>query len=390
MPAYSVQVRQAGKVRLMEISATNPELAKKQAKRFGTVLAVNKSRKGRASGGMSVSERYIFLVRLSTMLASKVGAAEALRLLRDSFGGRLSSAAAGLLERVELGADLPSAIGDDTKNFPGAVGLIVKIGASSGQSWRALQEAAEFERRTNEVKKGTSKGLVSAVFAFFLAGAMMIGSQLYIAPQIMKMDLIAANKEMTSMGFIEGLSLWTGILMVIVLVVFSGFLWLATIGRRLFPGPAERIIMKVPYYSDIVLAQDNYINLHRFALLVRAGVRMEEALTTSYQGIKRGALKEDFKRALEALRKGKKWAAGMQTLHPTDRAALMLASDREQIATNLENIGAQYQALYIQRISVFTPFLQVLAASAMSIAGLILFAVSVLPMLQVSAGMMDQ
>ncbi|HAU29511.1 MAG TPA: hypothetical protein DCW68_05300 [Rhodospirillaceae bacterium] len=389
MTAYTVTVRTQGKLKTFEINASSPMLAEKQGRRFGTVLKVSKGGRSIGGRGLSVSDRYIFLVRLSTMLASKVGTTEALRLLRDSFTGKISQAAAALLEKVELGMDLPNAIAEDHHDFPGAIGLIIKVGAQSGQTWRSLRDAAEFEHKISEVRRTSNKGMVAAILSFFVAGALLVVSNTYIGPEIQKMTLIDSAKESLNLGWINSLSWWSGILMGIVLVVFFSLIFLATVGRRVFPSFAERIILKVPFYREIVMSQDNYINLHRLSLLARSGVRMEDALRSTFESCRPGVLKDDIGHSLDALRRGQKWASGMTMLHPTDRAALMLAADREQIAVNLENIGDQYQSLYMQRLAVFAPTLQVIAAIAVSVSGIVLFGVSVLPMLQVSAGLMS-
>jgi general secretion pathway protein F len=389
MPMYVVQVRVKGTVKPIDISANSPEIAKRLAKRYGIVLSVGKKRAGMQAGGLSQSDRYIFLIRLSTMLASKVGAAEALRLLRDSFGGKISNVSAKMLERVEMGMDLPSALVEDPKNFPGAISMIVKAGAATGQTWRALQEAAEFEKEIADVKKGSKGGLISAMGSFFLAGLLLVASTFYIGPKVMEMGLMKENAGKIDMSLANGLSYAGGGFMMVVLVLFSALFWLATVGRRFFPTTADNLIVKIPYYSDIVLSQQNFINLYRLALMVKSGVRMEDALKTAHSSCGKGALKEDFGRALLALKNGQKWASGMMILHPTDRAALMLAADRDQIATNLNNIAAQYNALYKQRIGTFTPTMQLMAALAMSLSGMVMFMQTTMPMLQLSANMMN-
>ena len=388
MAAYSIQFRSRGKIRTIEVNAPNEASARSRAKKMGTVLRVSNRTRIQVGGGMSAADRYIFLVRLSTMLASKVGGTEALKLLRDTFGGSISSCAAGLLEKAELGMDLPKAIGEDKRNFPGAIGLIIEVGSQSGQTWRALKQAADFEKEMNEVKRGSGKGIMSAVISFVIAGVLMIFSTMYIGPKVMGMSLMSSNKDMVNLTIINAAAKWGGISMVVILVIFFALFWLATVGKKFFPIWADSVILKIPYYSEMVLAQGNYINLHRLALLIRAGVRMENALQTSYDSSPPGALKADFGRALDSIRKGQKWATGMKTLHATDRAALLLSSDRDQIAQNLENLASQYQSLYIQRISTFAPMLQIAAAFSITLAGMVLFGQSVLPMLQVSAGML--
>ena len=388
MAQFVVQVRSKGTVRAVDISAANPELARRLGKRYGLVLSVGKKRRSLRRGGMSASDRYIFLIRLSTMLASKVGSAEALRLIRDSFKGKISMVAAGMLERVEMGMDLPAALVEDTKNFPVALSMIVRAGAQTGQTWRALQEAAEFEKEVSDLKKGSKNGIMSAMGSFMLAGALLVTSTFYVGPKVMSMGLMKENADKIDNSLVDALSYAGGGFVLVVMVTFALFFWLATVGRRFFPTTADSIIIKIPYYSEIVLAQENYTNLYRLSLMVRSGVRMEDALQTAYESCRRGALKEDFGRSMRALKSGQKWATGMTILHPTDRAALMLAADRDQIATNLNNIAAQYNSLYKQRIGAFTPTLQVMSAFAMSLSGFVLFGQTVMPMLQLSANMM--
>jgi general secretion pathway protein F len=203
------------------------------------------------------------------------------------------------------------------------------------------------------------------------------------------MGLMKDNADKIDNSLVDALSYLGGGFMLIVMVVFAAGFFLATIGRRFWPITADNIITKVPYYCELVLAQQNYTNLYRLSLMVRSGVRMEEALQTAHDSCGRGALKIDFERSIGALKSGKKWASAMSILHPTDRAALMLAADRDQIATNLNNIAAQYNSIYKQRIGAFTPTLKVLSAFAMSLSGFVLFAQTTMPMLQLSANMMS-
>ena len=389
MAQFVVQVRSKGNVTGIDITAATPEIAKKLAKRYGMPLTVAKKRPSFGSRGLSQSDRYVFLIRLSTMLASKVGSAEALRLLRDSFKGKISVVAATMLERVELGMDLPTALVEDTKNFPIALAMIVKAGAQTGQTWRALQEAAEFEKEVADLKKDSKGGIVSAMGSFMLAGGMLVGSVFYLGPKVMSMGLLKDNADKIDNTLTDVISNISGIFILTVMILFAAFFWLATVGRRFWPTTADNIIAKIPYYCELVLAQENYTNLYRLSLMVRSGVRMEEALKTAHESCRRGALKEDFHRSMVALKAGQKWASGMTILHPTDRAALMLAADRDQIATNLNNIAAQYNSIYKQRIGAFTPTLKMLSALAMSLAGFVLFAQTTLPLLQLSANMMS-
>lgn len=79
----------------------------------------------------------------------------------------------------------------------------------------------------------------------------------------------------------------------------------------------------------------------------------------------------------------------MTTLHPTDKAALATAQDRTQIATTIGELAFQYRNLYRQRIAVFVPVTQVLAALFLSLAGVVLFGVAIVPLLQMTSGILN-
>ena len=108
MPAnYSVKLKSKGVIKTINITASSVEEAKKMGRRYGIVTSITRKTKNSMwERGMSPSERYIFMIRLSTMLQAKVGTTEALRLIRDSFTGRISQAAGNLLEKSEMGVNI--------------------------------------------------------------------------------------------------------------------------------------------------------------------------------------------------------------------------------------------------------------------------------------------
>src|SRR3546814_17117967 len=109
------------------------------------------------------------------MVGSKVGTAEALRLIVTTFGGNVRRAAQGMLDRVEAGMDLPAAMEHDRKNFPMATTALVKAGAQGGETWRALKDAGDFEHKMQTIRKSSSKEMLSATASFLIAGALIIG-----------------------------------------------------------------------------------------------------------------------------------------------------------------------------------------------------------------------
>lgn len=390
MATFLIKYRSKGKIASAKLAAPNMEAARRLSSRFGAVLSIRRDQDfGKKVKGMSSADRFTFLTRLSTMLGSRMATAEALRLLRDSFQGPISDASARLLYRLNVGTDLPSAIVEEKVHFPGPVGLIIKVSSKSGHIYTALKDAADFEQRMSNLKSGKGKSIAASVFGFVLAAIIVVVSVFYIGPMVMKIGLIEQNKDKIDVEWVNTMAQSIAIFIGVGGTIMAGLLWLGTMGRAMFPEWADTIIMQIPFYKDLVMAQDNYLVLRRLSLMIGTGVRVEEALGSALESAKPGMLKKNLTDALRNLRMGQKWSEAFSTLHPTDRAALALAADRTQIAENLNMIANQAQEIYIQRIDSFAPIMQVMSALAMTLAGMVLFGQTMLPTLQVAAKMLN-
>ena len=149
----------------------------RQIAKQGRVISFRKKMTFEVSRGMSIEERHIFFTRMASMLKSRVGTSEALRLMRDTFTGKIQEIAGRLLGQVEAGANLAEAIETTgSPDFPEAVVALIKAGSRSGDTWKAIIDATNFESELQLVKKGASKGLITGVLSFIGAGLMCMGN----------------------------------------------------------------------------------------------------------------------------------------------------------------------------------------------------------------------
>ena len=370
--------------RTIQIMAPNTREAEKMAARQGRVLSVRKRRKFDFIPGMTAAERYQWMMRMSSMIGSKVGQGAALRMMAASFGGNIRKTSLSMLERIEGGMDLPTAMSQDTRNFPTTTTALVKAGVASGETWKALKDAADFEYKMANAHKGGMKQVYAAIGSFFIAGVMMVGTTQYGGPMVMDNPMFKTSKGV-DVEWARTLGDVCTIAMIVCMVIFGLLMWFGTMGRQMFPDLADKVILKIPFYKDLILARNNHVTLYKLGLLIRSGVRIEEALRLTEESSPRGALKNDMKRALESVRKGQPWAPAMSTLHQTDKAALSTSSDKMDTARTLDMLANQYSDLYIQRISTFAPALGGVAAIFMTLAGVVMFAQMILPMLQMAA-----
>lgn len=384
---WVARVRLGMETRDVLVVGSNEGEARRQASREGTVISIKKSKKALLKAGMSRNERFVFLMRLSTMIGSKFPVSEALKLMMSSFTGKIREAAKNALPQVDRGVPLGEALSSDVRNFPGSIGLLIKTGAASGDTAGALREAAEFERLIGEASRGAMFAIVRSFAYMFLALGLLVVNQYVIIPKmfgssIMKMAKTTDFSIWSTLGLV---AMWVTIG---IMLFLCGLVALATFGRRIAPDKVDGLILKMPIMRDIVISQDNYIGLYRMSLLVRANVPMNEALASCADSTRPGALREDFKRAYAGLKRGEKWAKYMMTLHPTDRAALMLMPDIDELAKNLNYMAEQSKALYLQRLGIISPTMDIVSAMLISVAGFIVLVVTTVPQLQLVSEIM--
>jgi general secretion pathway protein F len=390
MPVFEGKIKtKNNSVRRVEIQARSAADAKTHLAKLGHVVTMKRRMTVDMSRALSAADRQIFFTRLASMLGSRVGTSMALTLMRDTFKGKIQEVSGRLLNYVETGKDLADAMEQiGAPDFPDATVALIKAGSRSGETWRAIKDASAFEHELATIKKGAAKGLATGVFGFLMAGALTVISTLYIGPAIMGSSLISGAGSSVDIGWINTVANVVGIAMAVLLVIGLVMFAFASVGRRLAPVAADKFILKIPFYKDLVLARNNFIVLYGLKLLIRSGVRTEEALRLSAEGAPKGALRSDLIHAMNAVKTGREWPTVMDTLHPTDKAALLSAADREQVASTLEALSDQYRELYGQRLATFVPMLNLLAALFLSIAGGLLFGQSILPMLMASSGML--
>ena len=384
MARFEVRIMTKMGTKSILVDGPDTEYAKRIASRQGRVASVTRKVNFDILPGMSPAERYIFLMRMSSMVTAKVSTSEALRLMKASFGGNIRKASQAMLNQVENGLDIPSAMESDPKNFPITTTALMRAGVAAGDTGKAMRDVGEFEHKLANASKGSLKEVYSAIGSFFIAGALMLATTQYFGPMVMDNPMFKHAKGV-DVEWARTAGNISTIAMLTLMGVVGFFGWLGTVGRRIFPDIADGIILRIPFYKDLILAKNNHVTLYKLGLLVNSGVRIEEALSITETAAPRGALRTDLRRALNAMRSGKPWAAAMKTLHSTDKAALGTSSDRNDVSRTLQMLANNYADLYIARIQIFAPTLSLIAAIFMTLAGGLLFAQTILPMLQLAA-----
>lgn len=386
MPAFEVRIASARGNQTLTVSAKNRDEAERIMKRRGRIVQIRRKGLFDMQPGLSSQERYIFLLKLSTMTGSRVPLGRALDLIATTFRGNIRRVAASLNEKIQQGMQLVAAMETESKSFPGSLVALVRAGLAAGNTATALREAAEFELMIQSIRKGSVKEIYAGIGYLIAAAGLTVATMEYFGPMVTENPMFR-NQPGVDIELMEAFGyfvMWSNIALCILVLLFGFF---GTAGRQLAPGIADKIIARIPYYSDMILAQKNYVVFYKLGLLIESGVRVEDSLRLAWEDCPRGALREDLRRALDFIQRGRPWAEAMETMDPTDRASLMASTDRLDIARTFRLLADQFRDLYLARVKAAAPAINMTAALYMTAGSIVLFGLTILPMLQLAASM---
>ncbi|ADC73340.1 Type II secretion system F domain protein (plasmid) [Thioalkalivibrio sp. K90mix] len=389
MATFTARIKNGSRIETVELEAPNRADALKQAKSYGHLISIKKAFSlGGSSNRLSTGDRAMLFQRLAAMIGSRVGTGEALRLIQETFKGKIARIAGALRKRIESGDSLVAAMqAIGARAFPETTLAIIRTGSQGGNMAEALREAIRFEQESAAIRKESSKGMWSAVGGFAAGVITLLATTLYVVPEM------EASPMVQQMG--AGQPLWVTItantltvlaMFITLVMMFVGALLFVV--RPVAAAAVDRFIMGVPFFKDVALAKKNYIAFYGLSILLRAGLRVEEALRLSKESAPKGQTRDDFGNALQSVRSGRPWPYAMESLHPTDRAALATSQDRVQVAQSVEQIAIQYRDIYRMRIEQLMPAAQMGAALFLTAAGVVLFGAVIIPLLEMTQNAM--
>lgn len=388
MPAYEGRVLVNGKVRTLYAKAADAEGARMALGLRGRVIEVRRRSRLTWTSPLTSSERHTLMIRLASMVEAKVSLTEALDKLAIAFRGRIRFVAERLRDAIETGDDLPMAMDNLPEDFPPMIAALVKAGHHGVGTPGALRDAADFEREMSGIDRASRAGLWIAVGNLLLAGLIMVGTAHWFTPTLITPQLLnitgGAGEPGMDVAWISALSDLTTVVIVVVFGFLGVSFAVATLGRRLAPIAVDRMINAIPVFRDVTLGQENYITFHKLALLARSGVGLDKALTLVADSLNHGAVKTDLLNAGLALSDGEPWTEALRSLHPTDRSSLAAAQNSHEVAHTLQMLADQYKALYGVSLGWTVPMLRSFSMLIMGVAGVVMFGLTVVPVLQLA------
>lgn len=384
MPMYNAVVIEADGVVDLKISASSLEDANTTASARGHVVSLG--RQWDLGGrGLTPLEREALLSKLASLLEARVGTGQALRLIRDEFDGRVRQVADDMLQQIEAGASIAEAMKAlGPQNFPPALVALAQAGFHAGDSVKALESACEFETEMQALQQVSGKGLMSAGIGFLSALGVLLASTFWIGPTVTT-SMSAMTKGSSDMGWAFTLGYATTIVLLLLGLVLGGLTLISTVGRRVNPESADKLTSAIPIWGLMRLGKERFLGLHSLSALIKAGLTVEQALSITASSLPQGRLGRQTAAAAEAVASGQNWTSAFVDLPSTDRAALSSSSDRTQTVAVLARMAQTNRRGFQLATEAFVTGLQLISAISLTIGGGLLFAMSILPMLQTAS-----
>lgn len=383
MAFFIATIKEGNNRKTIEVEADSLEDAEFVAlgKADTVISIVKKSDFSFFDTGMTFEERTTFLNTLATLCAA-LPIHEALQLMMNNFNGRIKKVCSLLKQKVESGTEPDLAIEQiGSPDFPSTTVAMIRAGMSAGDMGGSLRESAEFEMEMGRLEKDSKKGIGLQMAGFVFAAITILASKYLFVPYIFK-EYMADILKNVDIGWVDTFTNVVTYSMILLILIFSFLTLLSTVGRKIDPSNADKLISKIPIYKDLILAKSNFITIYQLSKLMEKGVPLRTCLIRTTENMKKSKLKEDFTQAIINLGDGVNWVDALETFNPMDKAALSAATDSKKSARILKELSIQYKYKYKSVIEKISGLLYFLVMFYLILATIILFAYTTLPVLQ--------
>lgn len=386
---YIVKIKSSKGIENITLTASDEYEARKVGERSGKVIGVTKKTSFGPGRALSKNDRITMLKRLAMMTKSRVSVTNSMKIMSENFTGKISETAKIIEQKVMKGDDFIEAIESMPADFPASTVSLIKTGMHSGELHKALSDAAAFEEEMYQIGKTASSGMIMAIGEFILASVLILGTAYWVGPWVVESDFMKAGGDAVNVDWAFWIANFMAILILIICVGSFALFLIAYVFKPLIPDFSDNMTLKIPVFRDLVLSKTYYSVFYGLSLLISSGVRLKESMEISAENAPAGAIKSDLLSGVKAIEEGSPFARGMVNLEQTDRACLDASQDANEIADAFMEVASYHRANYSRRVGQVVPTLSIISNMFMAMAGFLIFAMTMLPNLQLTRGILQ-
>ena len=324
MPTFQFEAMDATGQEIKDvIEAPNEEEAQATIRQMGyfvTKISVKKSRtgageqkksgKGRktfALGGVNSKTLTTFTRQLSILQDAGLPILRSLKILEaQAKPGALKNSLIDVCDEIEGGATLSEAMAKSPKAFNRLYVNMIKAGEAGGALEVILQRLAEFQERSQSLKRKVKGALVYPVTVVTFAVGILVFIMLKIVPQFQKIfddfgaDLPAMTKTLITASKITANYWWAFPAVPVAIWLFIKLVRKFYAGRFGF----DLFLLKLPIFGQLVEKNIVARTTRTLGTLVASGVPILEALHITRETSGNAVFEELYHKVHDAIREG--------------------------------------------------------------------------------------
>ena len=313
------------------IEAENQEAAQatiKQKGLFVTKIAVKKARKGKGEkvagakkgktfvlGGVSSKMLSTFTRQLAILQEAGLPILRSLKILeQQAKPGALKNSLIDVCDEIEGGATLSEAMAKSPKAFNRLYVNMIKAGEAGGALEIILKRLAEFQERSQSLKRKVKGAMIYPIFVVFFAVGILVFIMMKIVPQFEKIfkDFNTKLPDITLM--LISVSQWVGKWFFLIPAIPIGYWLYVKLMRKFAPGRMgwDFFALKAPIFGNLVEKNIIARTMRTLGTLVSSGVPILEALHITRETSGNAAFEKMYGQVYDSIREGESIAKPMK------------------------------------------------------------------------------
>ena len=300
----------------------------KQKGYFLTKIAQKKARKGQAEkapgskkgkafalGGVNSKTLTTFTRQLAILQEAGLPILRSLKILENqSKPGAMKNSLIDVCEEIESGSTLSEAMAKAPKAFNRLYVNMIKAGEAGGALEIILKRLAEFQERSQSLKRKVRGAMVYPIFVVLFAVGILVFIMMKIVPQFEKIfkDFGTPLPPITTM--LISISQWVGNYFYIIPAFPIGYWLYIKLMRKFGPGRAgwDFFKIKVPIFGQLIEKDIVARTMRTLGTLVASGVPILEALHITRETSNNFAFEKMFGQVYDSIREGESIAKPMK------------------------------------------------------------------------------
>lgn len=328
-----------------------------------------------------------FLRELSTLTAVGMNLLDALDTISRQQSARLKPIMLQIRDDVAAGVSLAQSMAKHPQLFDELCISIIEVGENAGTLERALEQIADYQERSQQLKNRVATALLYPVVVLALGVIVSIFLMTFVVPNLLS-ALLESGRDLPLATLIvkntsDFLLAWWWLLILMVISLAIGFITFirSNYGRIRW----HRFVLKLPLLGDLIRRQIVVRIATVIATLMRSGIVFERAVAVTSGAITNRVMRDALKQCESAVQCGRDIGPALDqtgVFSPTVIQVFDLGQRSGQLEDLLDRLAVDYDrqvATSAQRLTtLLEPILIIILAC---IVGLIAFA-TILPIME--------